>query len=306
MFSNFEAIERHLVETGERKTVVLAGAGDEIALEAVIRAHRRGIADAVLVGDEDRTRRLLEALGGDARDFAIVAADSESHAAGTAVEAVESGRADVPMKGLLQTANFLMALKFSTLCEEEALLNEATVFQYADQDRLVVAGDCAVNVAPTLAEKATITTNLVGVAQSLGADPVRVAALSVIEKATPSIPSSMEAKELAGMEWGDSVIVEGPLALDNVLDAEAARHKGIASEVAGRADVIVMPDIHAGNVFHKGVHFFGHYAYASCLLGARVPVVMNSRTDDADAKYNSILVAVLQATRRHAAGKVER
>ena len=97
------------------------------------------------------------------------------------------------------------------------------------------------------------------------------------------------------MDWGEGVIVEGPFGLDNALDQEAARHKGIESKVAGNADVLVMPDIHAGNVFHKCIHFFGHYRFSSGLLGADRPIIMNSRTDDADAKYYSILAAILQS-----------
>ena len=295
MFNSFDSIEQYLSEKGIRKTIVLAGSNDDRALEAIVRAHDKCFVDAVLVGSEAETRKLLALLGAREDDYTIVDVGSENRAARKAIAAVESGEADFPMKGLMQTATFLMALQCSTLCEEGALLNEATVFHYADQDRMVVAGDCAVNVAPSLEQKAGITKNLIGAARALGADPVRVAALSVIENPTPTIPSSMEAHELAGMDWGEDVVVEGPLALDNVLDAEAAKHKGIESEVAGRADVIVMPDIHAGNVFHKCVHFFGHYSYASGLLGAKIPVVMNSRTDDIESKYNSILIAILQS-----------
>ncbi|MCB0910055.1 MAG: hypothetical protein KDB60_00380 [Propionibacteriaceae bacterium] len=296
MFETFASIEQHLVSTGEKLTIALAGASDEVALRAIVRAHRLGIADAILLGNAAETAKALEAVGGSASHFTIIDEPNEGGAAGAAIEAVEDGEADVPMKGLMQTANFLMALKFSSLCEDpEALLNEVTVFHYPAQARLIVAGDCAVNVAPTLAEKVQITENLIQVARDLGADPVRVAALSVIEHATPSILSSMDARDLAVRDWGERVVVEGPLALDNVLDAEAAHHKGIESQVAGRADVIVMPGIHAGNVFHKAVHFFGRYDYASGLSGAAVPVVMNSRTDSAESKYNSILLALLQA-----------
>jgi phosphate butyryltransferase len=122
-----------------------------------------------------------------------------------------------------------------------------------------------------------------------------VAAVSVIEKQNPDIQSSMDAAALTGMDWGENVIVEGPFALDNALDEEAARHKGIQSQVAGHADVLLMPDMHAGNVFHKCIHFFGHMPFASGTIGAKTPVIMNSRTDDEDAKYYSIMAGILRS-----------
>ena len=295
MFKNFQEIETYLQQNQIKKRLVLAGAQDEIALSAVVRATRAGYVEPTLVGDEAAITALLEQMGEDPATYAIVPAKTENKAARTAVRMVASGEADIPMKGLMQTATFLMAVQFGGLVGEDALINEVTVFEYTDQDRLIVTGDCAVNIAPTLEQKAKITANLIGVARSLGANPVRVAQLSALEKAEPTMPSSMDAKALADMDWGEDVICEGPLALDGALDLEAAKHKGIQSEVAGQADLIVVPDIHAGNVLHKCVHFFGHYAFASMLVGANVPVVMNSRTDDAEAKYLSIIVAIARS-----------
>ena len=295
MFRNFEEIEAYLNEHQVTKRLVLAGAQDDIALSAVIRATKAGYVDPILVGDVDRITELLAGMGENADDYELVAAATENKCARTAVKMVVDGKADIPMKGLMQTATYLMSVRFGGLADPNALVNECTVFHYADVDRLIVTGDCAVNISPTLDEKKIITANLIDVARSLDANPVRVAQLSALEKAEPTMPSSMDAKELAGMDWGEDVVCEGPLALDGVLDEEAAKHKGIQSEVAGKADVIVVPDIHAGNVLHKCVHFFGHYPFASMLLGAYVPVVMNSRTDDAEAKYLSILVAIMRS-----------
>lgn len=295
MFRNFEEIEAYLNEHQVTKRLVLAGAQDDIALSAVVRATKAGYVDPILVGDVDRITELLAGMGESAADYELVAAATENKCARTAVKMVVDGKADIPMKGLMQTATYLMSVRFGGLADPDALVNECTVFHYADVDRLIVTGDCAVNISPTLDEKKVITANLIDVARSLEANPVRVAQLSALEKAEPTMPSSMDAKELAGMDWGEDVVCEGPLALDGVLDEEAAKHKGIQSEVAGKADVIVVPDIHAGNVLHKCVHFFGHYPFASMLLGAYVPVVMNSRTDDAEAKYLSILVAIMRS-----------
>ena len=154
---------------------------------------------------------------------------------------------------------------------------------------------CAINVAPTLEQKKIIAANLIALAKAFGCETVKVAAVSVIEKQNPDIQSSMDAAALTGMDWGENVIVEGPFALDNALDEEAARHKGIQSQVAGHADVLLMPDMHAGNVFHKCIHFFGHMPFASGTIGAKTPVIMNSRTDDEDAKYYSIMAGILRS-----------
>lgn len=298
MLTSFDEVEVAARELDVKPRVVLAGAEDKIALAAVVRArHEVGVLPT-LVGDEDAITDLLKDMGEDPADYGIVAAASEMQAARTAVGLVARGEADIPMKGRMQTASFLMAIRFGGLLGAEGSINEYTVFHYPEGNRMIVCGDCAVNVSPTLDQKRDICANLIGVSRSLGANPVKVAALSIVEKADPTIQSSLDARELADMDWGQDVIVDGPFALDNILDADAAAHKGIESPVAGVADVILVPDVQAGNILHKCAHFFGHYPFASGLLGASVPVVMNSRTDDVDAKYRSILMACLQLSEK--------
>lgn len=294
MLTSFDEIEVAARGLAVKPCVVLAGAEDDIALAAVVRARREIGLSAILVGDEAKIAILLEEMGEDPASYRIVVAASEMQAARIAVKLVVQGEADIPMKGRMQTASFLMAVRFGGLLAQDRLVNEYTVFHYPEGGRMVVCGDCAVNVSPTLEEKREICANLIDVSRALGADPVKVAGLSIVEKADPTIQSSVDARELAATDWGDDVVVDGPFALDNVLDAGAAAHKGIESPVAGAADVILVPDAQAGNILHKCAHFFGHYPFASGLLGANAPVVMNSRTDDVDAKYRSILMACLQ------------
>lgn len=297
IYSSFEEIKQHLVDRGIKKRIVLCGAQDDIALQAVVRARRDGIIDAVLIGDAARILPLLDEMGESSRDYEIVNETREILSATKAIRMVREGAADIPMKGLMQSASYLMAIKnpVGGLMDPGAMLNEATAFYYRDQKRILIAGDCAINVAPTLEEKVMITRNLIQLARVFGCREVKVAAVSVLEKPDPSIPSTVDAAALAAMDWGENVFVEGPFALDNALDPEAARHKGIQSNVAGAADVLLMPDIHAGNVLHKAIHFFGHFPFASITCGTRTPCIFNSRTDDAEAKYNSILSAVLQS-----------
>jgi len=297
MFRSFHEIEQHLIQNQIKKRIVLCGSQDEIALDAVVRAKHKGFVAPILIGDQEKTSELLEALGENAADYQLIHEPRELRAARKAIQMIQDGEADIPMKGLMQSASYLMAIKNPRggLLDEGAMLNEATAFYFKDQDRIIITGDCAINIAPNLEEKATILKNLVDLAKILGCAQVKVAAVSVLEKPDPTIPSTMDAAALAEMDWNSDVVVEGPFALDNALDAEAAKHKGISSPVAGHADVLLMPDIHAGNIIHKAIHFFGHYPYASIACGTRSPIIFNSRTDDAESKYNSIMVAILQS-----------
>lgn len=297
MFKNYAQIEEYLIREKINKHVVLCGSHDDLALRALVRAKRTGFASATLIGDEAKTRDLLAEMGEPSDEYEIIHEPREMSAARKAVKMVNEGKADLPMKGLMQTASFLMAIQnpMGGLMEEGGLLNEFTAFYWPEQDRIIITGDCAINVAPDLEQKKIITANLIALARAFGCETVKVAAVSVLEKPSPDIQSSIDAAALAAMDWGEDVIVEGPLALDNALDKEAAKHKGINSPVAGQADVLLMPDIHAGNVFHKCIHFFGHMPFASGTIGAKTPVIMNSRTDDEDAKYYSIMAGILRS-----------
>lgn len=297
MFKTFAEIETFLQENKICKRVVLAGAQDDIALPAVVRAAKKGFITPILVGDEEKIVSLLESYGESPESYEIIPEKRELKTASTAIGLVRDGKADIPMKGLMQTSSFLMAVKNPKggIVLPTQLLNEVTVFEYPEQNRMIVMGDCAVNILPNKDEKKIITENLIKVARAYQCTDIKVAMVSAIEKPTPTIQSSMDAAELAKCDWGENVTVEGPFGLDNALNLEAARHKGIESKVAGVADVLVMPDISGGNLLHKAIHFFGHYKFSSGLVGGDKPIIMNSRTDDVDAKYYSILSAILQS-----------
>ena len=298
MFCSFNEVEKYLIRSKVNKRVVLCGSHDRIGLRALVRAKRQGFATAILIGNRDKTIAILEEMDEPINEYVIIDEKSELKAASTAVKMVCTGEADLPMKGIVQTAPYLMAIlnPLSGFTDPEAFINEYTVFFFSEQDRLIITGDCAVNIAPTLDEKVKILKNLVGVAKVFKSENTKVAAVSVIEKPTPKIRSSMDADALARMDWGDDVIVEGPFALDNALDPAAAKHKGIESKVAGKADILLMPDIHAGNILHKSLHFFGHMPFASGVAGAGRPIIMNSRTDDEDSKFYSIMAGILQTS----------
>jgi phosphate butyryltransferase len=297
VYKNFDEVEKHLIENNIQKRLVLCGAEDDSALEAVVTAKRRGLVSGLLIGDEAKIRELLEQMSEPAEDYEIVPERNGLKAGQFAVRYIHEGRADIPMKGSMASGLYLLPIldPDTGLLSEDSILSEATVFYYPDRDGLVFFGDSAYNIAPTLEDKVKIIKNLAKLARSFGSEEVKVAALSVLEDVSPDIRSSVEAHELANFDWDDGIVVEGPFALDNALDAEASRHKGIEGEVAGHADVLLMPDIHPGNVLHKSLHFLAHLPSASVLCGAEVPVVFTSRTDSVETKYLSILTAMLGA-----------
>ena len=295
MFHNFEEIEKALEGVQVKRRVVLAGAGDEVSVQALVRAAHAGYAEPILVGKAAEVEAVLAGMGEDPGEYRIVEAATQNKCARTALSMIADGEADIPMKGLIQTSQFLMALRFSGFADPDSIISGCTIFHYRQGDRLIALGDCAMTIAPTLDEKVKITRNLAGVMRSLGANPVRVAELSALESPEPHMPSSMEARELAEMDWGEGMVVEGPLALDNALDAGAAAHKGIESQVAGQVDVLVVPNIETGNVLHKAANFFGGYEMAGLVAGITIPAVMCSRADSVETKYHSILTATMMS-----------
>lgn len=296
MFKNFGEVEKYVLENKIVKKIALCGAHDEPALAAVVDAKRKGVVDCVLIGVEDEIRAILAKLGENADGYEIINEPDETLSAKMAVKMVKEGKADIPMKGLMQSSSYLRAIldKENGILPEGKVLSQCTVFEYPEQERFMFAGDCAMNITPGVAEKSEIIKNSAELAKCFGITEPKVACLSALEKVNPKMQSSVDAGELAAMEW-DGCMVEGPFALDNAVDLEAAKHKGIVGGVAGNADVLLMSSLDMGNVFHKTIHFFAHAKMGSALCGTDYPVIFTSRTDSAEGKYNSILIAVMQA-----------
>lgn len=203
------------------------------------------------------------------------------------------------MKGLMQTSNFMKAIlnKKMGFFPSDNLLSQATVLQFTAENRFLIITDCAVNIAPDVEAKAKITANAVKLAHKLGIEKPNIAFLSAVEKVNPKISSTIDAVELVKRaekgEFGEIGYAAGPLALDNAINEEAARHKGIDSCVCGHADIFVMPDLCAGNIFTKALTFFAHLESAGTLNGSDIPAIMTSRTDTLEDKYYSILTSVI-------------
>lgn len=286
---------------GVRRFVV-AQAADPVVIEAVEAARREGFCTPVLVGIRAEIEAAAAEAGVSLTGHRVVDVAARVDAAAAAVRLVASGEGDVLVKGLLQTSELLKpVLDKATGLARGRLLSHVGVFLVPGFDRLVLVTDAALCIAPDLVEKADIVRNAFEAAHALGvADPV-AAILCAIENVNPKMPATVDAAELAKMAEAGGITggrVIGPLALDGAVDPEAARHKGIAGPLAGRADILVAPDIEAGNVLYKSLTCFARAESAGIIVGARAPIVVTSRSDSAAGKLNSMALATICSAAR--------
>ena len=276
-----------------RVRVAVAAAGDVEVLSAIREAEARGWIEATLVGDPERITSAAKEVGLELPQARrIVPAPNERVAARAAVELVRAGQAQMLMKGLIETSDFLRAI----LDRDRGLRASGKISHLAALEdplhhRLYFLSDAAVNVQPDLLTKMEIARNAVEALHALGIRKPLVAALAAIELVDPAMPATVDAANLSKMsERGQlpDCVIDGPLALDNAISAEAAAHKGIRSAVAGRPDLLLVPDIEAGKILYKAFTYFQGARTAGILLGARCPIVLTSRADPTEAKLLSI------------------
>ncbi|MCX7950619.1 MAG: phosphate butyryltransferase [Clostridiales bacterium] len=287
------------VKCGETKKIAVAVAQDEPVLEAVRDAKKLGLADAVLVGDKQKIEEIANTLGIDLNDFEVIDEKDNAKAAMKAVELVSTKKADMLMKGLVDTATFLRAV----LDKEKGLrtgrvLSHVAVFEVPALQRILMVTDAAMNVAPDLNTKKQILENAVKVAHAIGIEMPKVAPVAAVEVVNPDMPPTLDAAALSKMNDRGQIkgcIVDGPLAIDNALSEEAAKHKGIKSPVAGHADIILVPNIETGNVMYKTLTYTANAKNGGILIGAAAPVILTSRADSNESKLYSIALACLVA-----------
>ncbi|MBU3215779.1 phosphate butyryltransferase [Clostridium estertheticum] len=281
------------------KTVVVAVAQDEPVLEAVRDAKKNGIANAILVGDKEKIIFIAKNIGMDASEFEIIDEKNVSKAALTAVQIVSSGKADMLMKGLIDTATFLRAvLNKEVGLRTGKLMSHVAVFEIPEYDRLIFLTDVAFNMYPELKEKKSIINNSVAVAKACGVDVPKVAVVCAVEVVNPGMPATLDAAMLSKMNDRGQIkgcIVDGPLSLDIAISEEAANHKNIQSPVAGKADILVMPNIEAGNSMYKCLNYTTKSKSGGLLVGTSAPVILTSRADTPETKLHSIALAALVA-----------
>lgn len=277
----------------------VAVAQDEYVLDAVVQAAAQGIAEPALVGDAEAIRATLESLGAPVDAWRILDEPDKAEACQTAARLVRDGEADFIMKGIVDTAVIMRAI----LNRENELrlggtISHDLVLEIDGYDRLIHVTDAAMTVAPTLEQKVDLVRNAVGVAHALGTEFPKVAALCAVEKVNEKMPCTVEAAQLTQMCAEGEItgcIVDGPLQLDNAVSLEAARHKGIDSPVAGVADILLVPDIEAGNMLVKAAEHFAHAKKAGVIVGAKAPVALTSRASSAESKLYTIALARLIA-----------
>src|SRR6476659_3527926 len=277
---------------------------DQVSLESVVEAARLKLIAPILVGPEARIRSIAAEYRLDITPFEIVDASFSQQSAVRAVALVREGRAEALMKGSLHTDELMGAVvKKETGLRTSRRISHCFVMDVPGHDQPLIITDAAVNIAPTLNEKVDIVQNAIDLAHALGAPEVRVAILSAMETVNPDVTSTLEAAALCKMADRGQItgaVLDGPLALDNAISMEAASIKKISSPVAGRANVLVVPDLEAGNMLAKSLSFLADADAAGIVLGAKVPIILTSRADEEIARLASCAVAQLLAASRRA------
>jgi|tagenome__1003787_1003787.scaffolds.fasta_scaffold20912167_2 phosphotransacetylase len=274
---------------------------DESSLRGAVEAAEAGIIVPILVGPAEKIRAVAEKAGLNIAPYEIVVAPHSHDAAAGAVNLVRTGRAELLMKGSLHTDELMSeVMKRDTGLRAGRRVSHAFIMDVPTYPKPLVITDAAINIQPTLEDKVDIVQNAIDLVRALGIEHPMVAILSAVETVSPKIPSTIEAAALCKMAQRGQItggLLEGPLALDNAISPEAARIKGIDSPVAGYADILVVPDLEAGNMLAKNLTFLANADAAGLVLGARVPIVLTSRADSVMTRMASCAVAALYAHR---------
>ena len=297
---NFKEIINLARERGPR-TISVACCQDKEVLMAVEMARKERIANSILVGDIEKTKEIAKEIDLDLSNYELIHIEDLSEASLKSVELVTQGKADMVMKGLVDTSIILKAvLDKDKGLRTDNVLSHVAVFDIESYDRLFFITDAAMNLAPELNVKKQIIENASTVAHSLDIKIPKVAVLCAKEKVNPKMKDTVDAKELEEMcNRGEikGCIVGGPFALDNAVSIEAAKHKGITHPVAGEADILLAPDIEAGNILYKSLVFFSKSKNAGVIVGAKAPIILTSRADSEETKLNSIALGVLMSAK---------
>lgn len=283
-----------------KKKVSVAVAQDGPVLEAVEEARVRGIADAILVGDLSQMQPIADELGIDLGNYEVIDEKDMVTAARKAVELVHNGEADMYMKGLIDTKSFLKSVLDKEVgLRTDKTLSHVCVFDVMNHEGLLFLTDVAFLPYPSLEEKVSIIENTVEIAHACGIENPKVAPIAAVEVVNPKMPVTVEAAELTKMcEEGKitGCIVDGPLSLDLAIDREAAKHKGAEGrKIVGDADILLFPDIHAGNITYKALTHLSDCKNGNILTGTKAPVILTSRSDSKEVKVNSLALGAVVA-----------
>jgi phosphate acetyltransferase len=309
--SEHQKFER-LVATAQRRSpavTAIAHPCDRVSLESAVEGARLKLIVPILVGPVVRIQETAARSGLDISPFEIVDAEHSHDAAAKAVGLVRTGKAEALMKGSLHTDELMAAV----VSREAGLrtarrISHCFIMDIPGHPSALIITDAAVNIAPTLEEKIDIVQNAIDLAKAMGVDEVRVAILSAMETVNPKVPSTIEAAALCKMADRGQItgaLLDGPLALDNAISPEAAAIKKISSPVAGYANVLVVPDLEAGNMLAKSLSFLSGADAAGIVLGARVPIILTSRADNLLTRLASCAVALLVAADKRSRATIQ-
>jgi phosphate acetyltransferase len=275
---------------------------DAVSLESAVEAAKLGLVKPILVGPLSRVRHAAKEGGLDISGFELIDSAHSHDSAAKAVELVRTGRAEALMKGSLHTDELMgAAVSRDKGIRTARRISHCFVMDVPRHPDALIISDAAVNIAPTLEDKVDIVQNAIDLAHALGVPEVRVAILSAMETVNPKVASTIEAAALCKMADRGQItgaVLDGPLALDNAISPEAAAIKHIISPVAGRANVLIVPDLEAGNMLAKSLSFLAGADAAGIVLGTRVPIILTSRADSLLTRLASCAVAVLVAAAR--------
>jgi phosphate butyryltransferase len=286
---------KNIVAGGPKKKLVLAAAQDQQSLSAVLRAWKDNIIEPILIGDKEGIQNICTANNYDISGLRIIHEPDVEMAVEMSVKMVSNNEGDILMKGKVGTSTLLKCvLNKEWGLRTGNLLSHFALFEVETYPKVIAVTDVAMNIAPNLKDKIAIINNSVSCLIRLGYTMPKVAILGAVEMVNENMEATLHAALLSKMNQRDQIrncIIDGPLAFDNAVSIESARYKGIRSEVAGDTDLLLMPDIEVGNVLYKSLVFFARAKVASVILGARVPIVLTSRSDSEQAKYDSVLLS---------------
>ncbi|MCX6287032.1 MAG: bifunctional enoyl-CoA hydratase/phosphate acetyltransferase [Bacteroidetes bacterium] len=284
-----------LAKNSGKKRLAVAVAHDEHCLEAICAVDKLGLIEAVLIGNEKKIKDIAAKFNLDVSRMKIINEEVDAAAVRKAVTMVREKQADILMKGNVPTAVFLRGvLDKETGLRKGDVLSHFALFEVPTYHKLLGLSDAAMIPAPDFKTKIAIINNAVEFMNKLGYTKPKVAVLAAVEMVNEAMPATLEAALLSKMNQRGQIkncIIDGPLAYDNAVSMESAKHKGIVSDVAGDADLLIVPDIEAGNILYKAYGFSANAKLAAVVLGAAAPIVLTSRSDTEESKQASIIMA---------------
>lgn len=299
--NNLEQL-KELLRTGAKRKLALVMSNDAHSLEAVVRATDDGLLTPILIGPKAETKALLTSLGKNETDYTLIPGQTPDECARKAAALANSGEADCIMKGKLQTGELMKVMVNREYgIRTDSVISGLGLFELPGRDKLIMVSDMAMILHPDLNQKKAIIENAVSAFHNLGLDSPKVALLAAAEKANPKIPDSIDAEMLRNLNVSGDIsgcTIEGPISYDLAMDPEAAAIKGYRGRITGDADLLVVPDITAGNILAKCMSVSAKAKNAGIIVGAKVPMVVLSRSATAEDKYYSILLSAAAGRRK--------